>query len=279
MLQQTTFSSALPYYKAFLKKFPTVQALAQASEEQVLKAWEGLGYYARARSLHRAARQIVASGKALWPQNAEEWKAVPGVGPYTAAALSSVLNGEKIAVVDGNVARVFARFWLLPDDFSKLPARQKLAERLQAEIDCAQVPGNFNQAMMELGALVCTPRKANCAACPLKKDCLARQKACVADYPVKGTKKTIPVRKRQVIIIRDDAGRVLLVRNTEGGLLKGLWELPACEEGVGVKHVYSHFIQELAVSVAQSPEVAFCDLQTVPLAGSTKKALHANGLL
>lgn len=279
MLQQTTFSSALPYYQAFLKKFPSVDALAEASEEQVLKAWEGLGYYARARSLHRAARQIIASGNAQWPQNADEWKAVPGVGPYTAAALSSVLNGERVAVVDGNVARVFARFYLLSDDFSKLPARQKLADRLKAEIDCSEVPGNFNQAMMELGALVCTPRKANCAACPLQKDCQARKKACVADYPVKATKKVIPVRKRHVVIIRDDAGHVLLVRNSEGGLLKGLWELPACEEGTRVKHVYSHFIQELAVSVVKSHDVAFCDLQTVPLAGSTKKALHVHGLL
>ncbi|MBR1921442.1 MAG: A/G-specific adenine glycosylase, partial [Kiritimatiellae bacterium] len=122
MLQQTTYASALPYYRRFLRRFPSVRALAAADEADVLKAWEGLGYYARARNLLKASRAIVAGG---WPQTAGEWAGVPGVGPYTAAALASVLNGERVPVVDGNVARVFARHWELGDDFRKLPARAR----------------------------------------------------------------------------------------------------------------------------------------------------------
>jgi len=144
MMQQTTYTAVLPYYKRFLKCFPTVEALAAAKEPDVLKAWEGLGYYARARNLLKAARQIVKNGRAVWPTTPEGWAEVPGVGPYTAAALSSVLNGARVPVVDGNVARVFARVWKLTDDFGKLPARAKLAERLTPEIAKSRVPGDFN---------------------------------------------------------------------------------------------------------------------------------------
>ena len=126
MMQQTTYQTVLPYFERFLEKCPSVEALATADERDVLKAWEGMGYYARARNLHKAARQIAATG---WPRTAAEWSAIPGVGPYTAAALASVLAGEKVPVVDGNVARVFARYWRLDDDFRKLPARARLADR------------------------------------------------------------------------------------------------------------------------------------------------------
>ena len=188
MMQQTTYTAVLPYYERFLKKFPTVERLAAAKESDVLKAWEGLGYYARARNLLKAAQQIVtrtqrtegrgpsvsSAPRADWPRSSAGWAAIPGVGPYTAAALSSVLNGERVPVVDGNVARVFARYWKLKDDFKKLPARERLAERLQPEIDTCRVPGDFNQAMMELGALVCTPTNPDCAKCPLAKTCAAK---------------------------------------------------------------------------------------------------------
>ena len=275
MMQQTTYATVLPYYERFLQRFPTVADLAAADESEVLKAWEGMGYYTRARNLHKAAQTL----KDRWPASAAEWSAVPGVGPYTAAALASVLNGEPVPVVDGNVARVFARYWLLSDDFSKQPNRARLAERLTPEIKRGTVPGDFNQAMMELGATVCTPKNPSCGDCPLRKDCAARKQGAQADYPVKPRKGPVPVRKRTVVVIADAAGRVLLVQNREGGLLKGLWELPSVEPGEGQVQVFSHFKLELDVLRATRDDAVFCDPGTVPLATATRKVLERNGLL
>lgn len=311
MMQQTTYAAVLPYYERFLKKFPTVEKLAAAQEGEVLKAWEGLGYYARARNLLKAARQIVSAagtapprdracsrgglstseaaakrslewcvspaqgvrGDIRWPSTSAEWSQIPGVGPYTAAALSSVLDGERVPVVDGNVARVFARVWKLTDDFSKLPARAKLAERLQAEIDKCRVPGDFNQAMMELGALVCTPKSPDCKRCPLAKMCAARKDCSWADYPVRKGKKELPVRKVTSVIVRDAKGRVLLVQNREGGLLKGLWELPTVEVAADVTQVFSHFRLEQENFKAVRTDAEFRDPKSVPLTTATRKAL------
>ena len=270
MMQQTTYAAVLPYYERFLKKFPTVEKLAAAQESEVLKAWEGLGYYARARNLLKAAQQIV---KGRWPRTSAEWALIPGVGPYTAAALSSVLSGERVPVVDGNVARVFARVWKLTDDFSKLPARAKLAERLQPEIDKCRVPGDFNQAMMELGALVCTPKRPDCKRCPLAKMCTAKKDGSWADYPVKKGKKELPVRRVTSVIISDAKGRVLLVQNREGGLLKGLWELPTVEAAADVTQVFSHFKLEQSNFKAARTDVWFKDPKKVPLTTATRKAL------
>ena len=294
MMQQTTYAAVLPYYERFLKKFPTVEKLAAAKEGEVLKAWEGLGYYARARNLLKAARQIIAgqgltalpnhrlatAGRGVpsaphvnWPQTSAEWSQIPGVGPYTAAALSSVLSGERVPVVDGNVARVFARVWKLTDDFSKLPARAKLAERLQPEIEKCRVPGDFNQAMMELGALVCTPKNPDCTKCPLAKLCAAKKDGSWADYPVKKGKKELPVRRVTSVIVKDVKGRVLLVQNREGGLLKGLWELPTVEAAADVTQVFSHFKLEQKNLKAQRTDAEFKDPKNVPLTTATRKAL------
>jgi len=273
MMQQTTYGTVLPYYKRFLKRFPTVVALAKADEAEVLKAWEGMGYYARARNLLKAARAVARGSRAAWPTTLEGWAALPGVGPYTAAALASVLNGERTPVVDGNVARVFARVWKLSDDFSKQPNRAKLAMRLRPEIDRCRVPGDFNQAMMELGALVCTPTSPDCAHCPLAKACAAKKEGVQADYPVKPGKKPLPVRKVSAVIVRDAKGRVLLVQNREGGLLKGLWELPAVKPSAGLTQVFSHFKLELSTVRATSANAEFKDPNKVPLTTATRKAL------
>lgn len=297
MMQQTTYAAVLPYYERFLKRFPTVEALAAADESDVLKVWEGLGYYARARNLLKAARLIVswaarrgpnvssaprAAGRgsgvsgaprADWPRSSAEWAQVPGVGPYTAAALASVLNGERVPVVDGNVARVFARVWELSDDFTKLPARAKLAERLKPEIAKSRVPGDFNQAMMELGACVCTPKSPACGDCPLAAICRAWKAGTQADYPVKPRKKPLPVRRETAIIVRDAKGRVLLVQNREGGLLKGLWELPTVEPAPEVTQVFSHFKLEQRNVAAIRRDAEFRDPKTVPLTTATRRAL------
>ena len=275
MMQQTTYAAVLPYYERFLKKFPTVEKLAAAKEGEVLKAWEGLGYYARARNLLKGARLIAGKRRlaASWPSTSAEWAQIPGVGPYTAAALASVLSGERVPVVDGNVARVFARVWKLRDDFSKLPARAKLAERLQPEIEKCRVPGDFNQAMMELGALVCTPKGPDCVKCPLARTCASRQDGTQEEYPVKAKKKELPVRKVTSVIIRDAKGRVLLVQNREGGLLKGLWELPTVEVAADITQVFSHFRLEQKNFRAVRVDAEFRDPKKVPLTTATRKAL------
>ena len=277
MMQQTTYAAVLPYYERFLARFPSVESLAAADEAEVLKQWEGLGYYARARNLHKAARSLVVDGKAAWPKSAAEWAKVPGVGPYTAAALASVLKGEPVPVVDGNVARVFARYWMISEDFKKLPARARLAERLTPEIEQAAVPGNFNQAMMELGALVCTPTSPECGVCPLRSGCAARKKGVQTDYPIKVAKGSVPTRRATQVIIPDEKGRILLVQNREGGLLKGLWELPTVEPSIGLTQVFSHFKLELSTVKVLRKDAEFKVPGSVPLATTTRKVLEAAG--
>ena len=279
MMQQTTYASVLPYYERFLAKFPTVETLAAADESDVLKAWEGLGYYARARNLLNAAKSFAVSGRAVWPDSAAAWAKVPGVGPYTAAALASVLLGERVPVVDGNVARVFARVWELADDFKKLPARQKLAARLQSEIDRAAVPGDFNQEMMELGALVCTPTNPACPDCPLAAVCGASRHGTQATFPVKAAKKELPVRRTTAILVTDAEGRVLLVQNRAGGLLKGLWELPIVEPVGDLTQVFSHFRLEQRTLKALRSDAEFRNPREVPLTTATRKTLRQEGLL
>ena len=277
MMQQTTYAAVLPYYERFLARFPSVESLAAADEADVLKQWEGLGYYARARNLHKAARSLVVDGKAAWPKSAAEWAKVPGVGPYTAAALASVLKGEPVPVVDGNVARVFARYWMISEDFKKLPARARLAERLTPGIEQAAVPGNFNQAMMELGALVCTPTSPDCGVCPLRSGCAARKKGVQTDYPIKVAKGSVPTRRATQVIIPDEKGRILLVQNREGGLLKGLWELPTVEPSIGLTQVFSHFKLELSTFKVLRKDAEFKVPGSVPLATTTRKVLEAAG--
>ena len=277
MMQQTTYAAVLPYYERFLARFPSVESLAAADEADVLKQWEGLGYYARARNLHKAARSLVVDGKAAWPKSAAEWAKVPGVGPYTAAALASVLKGEPVPVVDGNVARVFARYWMISEDFKKLPARARLAERLTPEIEQAAVPGNFNQAMMELGALVCTPTSPDCGVCPLRSGCAARRKGVQTDYPIKVAKGSVPTRRATQVIIPDEKGRILLVQNREGGLLKGLWELPTVEPSIGLTQFFSHFKLELSTVKVLRKDAEFKVPGSVPLATTTRKVLEAAG--
>ena len=269
MLQQTTFAGALGHYERFLAAFPTVEALAAADESAVLKAWEGLGYYARARNLLKAAKRIAREG---WPTTLEGWQALPGVGPYTAAALASVLNGVRHSVVDGNVARVFARHWAISDDFRAQGARDRLAARLDREMAKAKVPGDFNQAMMELGALVCTPKSPACAGCPLAVTCLARQTGRQKAFPVRPARKALPVREAKAVYVSDGRGRVLLVQNREGGLLKGLWDLPTLEHALDYGQTFSHF--RLALGVARAKAGArFVDPAKVPLTTAARKIL------
>ncbi|MBQ6246194.1 MAG: A/G-specific adenine glycosylase [Kiritimatiellae bacterium] len=269
MLQQTTYAGAIGHYGRFLSAFPTVEALAAAPESAVLKVWEGLGYYARARNLLKAAKRIVADG---WPTTVEGWQRLPGVGPYTAASLASVLNGVRRSVVDGNVSRVFARHWALSDDFRAQGARERLAARLDREMARAKVPGDFNQAMMELGALVCTPKSPDCASCPLAATCVARREGRQADFPVRPEKKPLPVRRHAAVLVTDGEGKVLLVQNTDGGLLKGLWDLPTLDHALDYRQTFTHFRLDLSVERAKGG-ARFVDPATVPLTTAARKIL------
>jgi len=214
MLQQTRVAAVIEHYRGFLRRFPTVQELARARESSVLAAWSGLGYYRRARMLHAAAKQIVRQFAGKFPQTAEEWRDLPGIGRYTAAAIASIAFGEPIAVVDGNVERVVHRLT------GKRLAGEQLWTRSGELLD-PERPGDFNQAMMELGATLCTPRSPACLACPVITLCTTR-----GELP---TGSQVPRQKKREIHYALDLhdGRVFMVqRPRNASLMAGMWELP-----------------------------------------------------
>jgi A/G-specific adenine glycosylase len=222
MLQQTRVKAVLPYYEAFVGRFPSVEALAAAEEESVLAAWSGLGYYHRARYLHRGARHLVERHGGRFPRSLEAALAVPGVGLYTASAVLSIAFGRPLPVVDGNVRRVLARLRALRGPaFRREAAWYNVAQEMLDE----RHPGEWNQALMELGATVCTPRDPGCPACPLARACAGRRLGLVESLP------ETPRRRRPVdvtvaaAVIRED-GRVLFVRREAGRLMGRLWEIP-----------------------------------------------------
>ena len=221
MLQQTRVPVAVPYYERFVQSFPTVRKLARARLERVLRQWAGLGYYQRARHLHQAAKKIVREHRGRFPRSLEAALALPGVGAYTARAVLSIAYRQPTAVVDGNVARVLARVFLRRDaDPDNRAAFQALADRLVSR----RHPGDFNQAMMELGATVCLPRIPRCPACPLEKLCGARQAGLEQRFPRRQPQRPRPRVTLSVVVPRCD-GRVLLVREAKG-LFSGLWHFP-----------------------------------------------------
>ncbi|MBI5548133.1 MAG: A/G-specific adenine glycosylase [Deltaproteobacteria bacterium] len=221
MLQQTQVATVIPYFERFLQCFPSVEALARAPLPEVLAQWKGLGYYSRARNLHRAAQTIAERGM---PSTAVGLRELPGFGRYTAAAVASLAFGEPVALVDGNVARVLARLWALAD----APGAPGREERLWAEAEALLEParaGEFNEALMELGALVCTPANPRCEACPWEERCEARRRGQEEQIP---PPRTRPTRTRlelacAVVVV---GKKLLLARRPEKGLFGGLWELP-----------------------------------------------------
>ncbi|UFJ41275.1 A/G-specific adenine glycosylase [Brevibacillus humidisoli] len=227
MLQQTRVETVKPYYENFMAKFPTVEALADAPEDEVLKAWEGLGYYSRARNLQAAAREVKASYGGQLPDTREEIARLKGIGPYTAGAILSIAYDKPEPAVDGNVMRVFARLLLMEDDIAK-PAVRKKFEQLVRQTIPAERAGDFNQALMELGAMVCQPRSPHCLTCPVFDYCLARREGVQEQLPVKGkAKPPRPVDLLVAVIRRGD--RWLINKRPEQGLLAGLWEFPMFE--------------------------------------------------
>jgi A/G-specific adenine glycosylase len=270
MLQQTRSSTVIPYWTRFVAELPTVRALAEAPESQVLSLWSGLGYYRRARMLHAAAKRVMTEFGGQIPADAETLRELEGIGPYTAGAIASIAFGRRAAAVDGNVARVIARLFALEGDVTSGQGRDRvwqLAEEL-LPADPSEV-GAWNEALMELGATVCTPRSPACGECPIGVACLARQRGMTGEVPrPRARKAPREVHLQAIVLVR--GGEVLLARRKAGGLFGGLWEVPtatirrgeselAVQLGVNARgmqplgevvHVLSHRRMVVAVSRA-----------------------------
>ncbi len=307
MLQQTTVTAVIPYFERFLQRFPTLTDLASASLDDVITLWAGLGYYSRARNLHRTAQQVVAEPGGSFPDTLEGLVALPGIGRSTAGAILSIAFDKPAAILDGNVRRVLVRLFAWKDDPRSSRAEKQLwswAETLTPD-DC---PHDYAQAIMDLGATICTPRDPDCEHCPLQELCQARKEGLAAALPVARKKVKIPVRQQVALIIGSPAGCLLRQRPPQG-FLGGMWEFPTLDvpakvdpeqaaaslladlglqgsvNSAGeVRHAYSHFKLELTVftvdlkpteKVSELNDYRWCsgsEVETLPVHGAHKKA-------
>jgi A/G-specific adenine glycosylase len=299
MLQQTRVAAVLDHYRIFLERFPNIQALAAASEEAVLAAWSGLGYYRRARMLHQAAQQITKKQGGCFPQNSEALLALPGIGRYTAAAIASIAFAEPVAVVEGNVERVLQRFIGIN---LTTPQIWQHAQALLAN----SRPGDFNQAMMELGATVCVPREPRCLICPVRKWCVTQQSMeRRASPPGPAPNSTRQVKKEiWCVLSQRDGGVRLVQRPTRTSLLPGMWELPQSSEpprpspasapwrtfrhSITVTDYTVHVLRDTPLRNMSLPDappaakgkwIAIDRIPQIPITGLTRKILKAGGII
>ncbi|MEL7626807.1 MAG: A/G-specific adenine glycosylase [Anaerolineaceae bacterium] len=224
MLQQTRVETVLPYFERFLNRFPNLENLAKADLSEVLREWEGLGYYSRARNLHKTARIVSLEYGGHLPSKPEDLEKLPGIGHYTAAAIASIAFGEPAAAVDGNIKRIYSRILALQDPFGSASFEKTIADYAQSVLPQDRA-GDFNQALMDLGSLVCLPRQPLCPACPVGKFCLAFQQGIQVNLPVRVKKAPVPYYEVCVAVIQRD-GKVLLRQRDSSGVLAGLWEFP-----------------------------------------------------
>ncbi len=232
MLQQTQVSTVIPYYERFMARFPSVDTLAAASQDEVLHLWTGLGYYARARNLHKTAQRIVAQYNGEFPGTQSELEELPGIGRSTAAAIIAICSNQRAAILDGNVKRVLARVFAIegwPGQTATSKALWQIAETLTPETRVA----DYTQAIMDLGATLCTRSKPSCEVCPFNHDCQAQQLGRIADFPGKKPRKALPVRETVMLLIEHDGSLLLQQRPTEG-LWGGLYGLPECSDHANV---------------------------------------------
>ncbi|KXG75283.1 A/G-specific adenine glycosylase [Thermotalea metallivorans] len=231
MLQQTRVETVIPYFQQFMEKFPTVEALAKAHEEEVLKAWEGLGYYSRARNLHRGAKVVAEHYGGRIPHRLKEIKKIPGIGSYTAGAILSIAYGQPVPAVDGNVMRVFSRVFCVQEDIGGEKTKKEM-EKIGAVVIPPENPSFFNQGLMELGALICTPIAPKCIACPIFEACCARQKGIQHELPIKKKKTKVKEVFLEVgLVWKGD--KLLITKRPGDSLLAGLWGFPAVEREKG----------------------------------------------
>lgn len=237
MLQQTQANTVIPYYERFMEKFPTVKDLACAEEEAVLKMWEGLGYYRRARHLLEASKIVAKKGM---PSNYKGLKELPGIGEYTAAAIASIAFDEPVAAIDGNLTRIYSRLYAVEEIVDKAEGKRKIARLANADISKKR-PGDFNQAMMDLGNRICTPNNPHCLLCPLRENCEALRRGIAEDLPHKTpTKKQ--KKERHTLLILDFDGRFLIRKRTRG-VLSSMWGFPLLPGHLG-KEDLSKFLSE-----------------------------------
>lgn len=227
MLQQTQVQTVIPYFERWMKRFPDTASLARSSESDVLRMWEGLGYYSRARNLLKGARFLVQNHEGEIPQTVEELLRIPGVGPYSAGAILSIGHNRQAPIVDGNVTRVLARVCAIRGPVDRPPVLTKIW-RLAESLVPSKNPGEFNEALMELGALVCSPKNPACGRCPVTRLCLARQKNLQTRIPIKSRKTLIQKKEAALAVIRN-RGRVLICQHRDRSLWKGLWGFPQWE--------------------------------------------------
>lgn len=276
MLQQTRVDTVIPYFENFMKLFPTVEALAKANSQDVLKAWEGLGYYSRARNLQAAAKQVVELYDGVIPAQTKLLGNLKGIGLYTKGAIMSIAFDKPEPAVDGNVMRVLARILNIDADI-KQPKTRKIFEEIVREIISKTNPSAFNQGLMELGAMVCTPKQPMCLLCPVQSHCVAFAEGKVQELPVRSKAKKKKVEQHAVLLIYNNEGKILIEHRHKKGLLQNLWQYPMFEtksqqlaaleeqftehyqipveitEKVGnLKHVFTHIIWELTVYTAHT---------------------------
>ena len=288
MLQQTRVDTVLPYFERFIARFPDIQSLAEAEQAEVFRLWEGLGYYSRARNLHNAAKVLVNEHQGEFPASIKELESLPGVGRYTAAAIASIAFNLPVAAVDGNIKRIYARLLNYHGIYGS-PVFEKTIADFAQELLPSDRPGDFTQALMDLGSAVCVPRQPNCPECPLQSDCLATQNGTQNELPLKAKKAPIPHYDVCVAIIEEN-GKILLKKRPEKGLLAGLWEYPGgkvessdesleaalkreIEEKTGLvirlegkmgtyKHAYTHF--KISVHAWQTTIIKSAESQLPP---------------
>lgn len=235
MLQQTRVDTVIPYYVRFMQEFPTPEALASAPEEKLLKQWEGLGYYSRARNLQAGVREVVSTYDGKVPDNRPEISKLKGVGPYTAGAILSIAYNRAEHAVDGNVMRVLSRVLLIEDDIA-VPKNKKIFENAVMELIDIDHPSEFNQGLMELGALVCTPTSPKCLLCPVREFCTAFNEGNPEELPVKTKKKTTKNLHYDVFVVKNENGQFLIEKRPEKGLLANMWQFPMFEQNNNAEH-------------------------------------------
>ncbi|MCP8686330.1 A/G-specific adenine glycosylase [Marinobacterium sedimentorum] len=282
MLQQTQVTTVIPYFERFIARFPDVETLAAADQDEVLHLWTGLGYYARARNLHKTAAIVAREFDGCFPQSVEGLEALPGIGRSTAGAILSISTGKRAAILDGNVKRVLARFYALEGWTGSTAVMQELWGYAERNTPW-QRAGDYTQAMMDLGATLCSRSKPACGRCPLQGDCAAHAQGRTAELPMPRPKKVLPVRQTLMLMVQNEAGEILLQQRPPSGLWGGLWSLPQAadlrdaerETGLALdldsarvlaplRHTFSHFHLDIT-PVLVRPSDAEAVMEGAPL--------------